>query len=122
MTNHDDAMPMDEDLSSPFAMFPGDDIDTGYWLMGNSGIGTSSAVESVLSPYPQAVNRDSHHPPLFITCGVIWMKFKYSGDRTVKELIFSYFQALDQLFSTNDMNSYNQLGEVTTEEDEQETV
>ncbi|MFD1412239.1 MULTISPECIES: ATP-binding protein [Oceanobacillus] len=66
-------------------------------LMGFSGIGKTTAIERVLSLYPQLI---IHKHPLNIT-QVVWLKLNCPHDGSLKSLCMDFFLKMDQLLGSN---------------------
>ncbi|MBG9787018.1 ATP-binding protein [Brevibacillus laterosporus] len=66
-------------------------------LMGFSGIGKTTAIERILSLYPQLI---IHKHPLNIT-QVVWLKLNCPHDGSLKSLCMDFFLKIDQLIGTN---------------------
>ena len=68
-----------------------------FTLMGFSGIGKTTAVERILSLYPQLL---IHKHPLNIT-QIVWLKLNCSHDGSLKSLCMDFFIKVDRLLGTN---------------------
>lgn len=68
-----------------------------FTLMGFSGIGKSTAVESVLSLYPQVI---LHKQPVN-RFQVVWLKLNCPHDGSLKALCMDFFLKIDELLGTN---------------------
>ncbi|MGE7717623.1 ATP-binding protein [Priestia megaterium] len=66
-------------------------------LMGFSGIGKTSAIERVLSLYPQVI---LHEYPLSLI-QIVWLKLNCPHDGSLKSLCLDFFLKVDQLLDTN---------------------
>lgn len=66
-------------------------------LMGFSGIGKTTAIERVLSLYPQVI---LHEHPLNLM-QVVWLKLNCPHDGSLKSLCLDFFLKMDQLLGTN---------------------
>ncbi|WP_018932287.1 ATP-binding protein [Gracilibacillus lacisalsi] len=73
-----------------------------FTLMGFSGIGKTSAVERVLSLYPQVV---VHKYPLSLF-QITWLKLNSPHDGSIKTLCMDFFLKIDQLIGTNYFEKY----------------
>ncbi|KAB2499793.1 ATP-binding protein [Bacillus cereus] len=73
-----------------------------FTLMGFSGIGKSTAIERILSLYPQLI---IHRHPLN-TIQVVWLKLNCPHDGSLKSLCQSFFEKIDQLIGTNYLERY----------------
>lgn len=67
-----------------------------FTLMGFSGMGKTSAVESILSHYPQVI---LHKSPVN-RLQVVWLKLNCPHDGTLKTLCLDFFLKLDELLGT----------------------
>ncbi|NME07802.1 ATP-binding protein [Psychrobacillus sp. BL-248-WT-3] len=66
-------------------------------LMGFSGIGKTTAIERILSLYPQVI---LHKHPLNLM-QVVWLKLNCPHDGSLKSLCMDFFLKMDQLLGTN---------------------
>lgn len=73
-----------------------------FTLMGFSGIGKTSAVERVLSLYPQVI---IHKFPLSLF-QITWLKLNSPYDGSIKTLCMDFFLKIDQLIGTNYFERY----------------
>lgn len=73
-----------------------------FTLMGFSGIGKTSAVERVLSLYPQVI---IHKYPLSLF-QITWLKLNSPYDGSIKTLCMDFFLKIDQLIGTNYFERY----------------
>ncbi|WP_246483868.1 ATP-binding protein [Heyndrickxia vini] len=73
-----------------------------FTLMGFSGIGKTSAVERIISLYPQVI---LHKEP--VNCfQIVWLKLNCPYDGSLKSLCMDFFQSIDKLIGTNYFNKY----------------
>lgn len=73
-----------------------------FTLMGYPGIGKTSAIESILSLYPQVI---LHQHPLNII-QIVWLKINCPHDGNLKTLCMNFFQKIDSLIGTNYYDKY----------------
>ncbi|WML58110.1 ATP-binding protein [Neobacillus sp. PS2-9] len=73
-----------------------------FTLMGFSGIGKTSAIEKVLSLYPQVILHK--HPINRIQ--VVWVKLNCPHDGSLKTLCMDFFLKLDEILGTNYLSKY----------------
>ncbi|MBT2644327.1 AAA family ATPase [Bacillus sp. ISL-41] len=73
-----------------------------FTLMGFSGIGKTSAIEKVLSLYPQII---LHQSPIN-RLQVVWLKLNCPHDGSLKTLCMDFFLKLDQILGTNYLHKY----------------
>jgi hypothetical protein len=68
-----------------------------FTLMGFSGIGKTTAIERILSLYPQLI---IHKHPLNLT-QIVWLKLNCPHDGSLKSLCMDFFIKVDRLLGTN---------------------
>lgn len=68
-----------------------------FTLMGFSGIGKTTAIESILSLYPQVILHESPINRL----QVVWLKLNCPHDGSLKTLCMDFFMKLDEVLGTN---------------------
>jgi hypothetical protein len=68
-----------------------------FTLMGFSGIGKTTAIENVLSLYPQVILHESPINRL----QVVWLKLNCPHDGSLKTLCMDFFMKLDEVLGTN---------------------
>lgn len=73
-----------------------------FTLMGFPGIGKTSAIERILSLYPQVI---LHQHPLN-TIQIVWLKLNCPHDGSIKTLCMNFFQKIDLLIGTNYYEKY----------------
>ncbi len=88
----------------------------GFTLLGVSGIGKTTAVEAVLSLYPQVILHKQYRTQLFSHLQVVWLKLDCPHDGSIRGLCLNFFQALDGLLETRYYPYYARNGRATTDE------
>ena len=78
----------------------------GFTIIGLSGIGKTTAIEKVLSFYPQIIKHHEYHEEPFIFTQICWLKLDCPFDGSLKGLCISFFAELDQLFHSNYLNKF----------------
>ena len=79
----------------------------GFSILGISGIGKSTTVESILSLYPQVIRHTEYRGiPLFMH-QVSWLKIDCSCDGSLKGLCMDFFRGLDDLLGTSYSEQYS---------------
>ncbi|MGJ7036716.1 MULTISPECIES: AAA family ATPase [Anoxybacillaceae] len=78
----------------------------GFTLIGLSGIGKSTAIERVLSFYPQIIKHHEYQGKPFIFTQISWMKLDCPFDGSLKGLCISFFAELDRLLGSNYLNKF----------------
>ena len=78
----------------------------GFSILGISGIGKSTTVETILSHYPQVIRHSNYQGiPLSLT-QVTWAKLDCPADGSLKGLCLSFFDQLDRLLGTDYCDQY----------------
>jgi hypothetical protein len=73
----------------------------GFTIIGLSGIGKTTAIERVLSLYPQRIQHTQYNgEPLFMT-QLVWAKIDCPFDGSLKGLCFSFFDYVDKVLGTD---------------------
>jgi len=78
----------------------------GFTIIGLSGIGKSTAIERVLSFYPQIIKHHEYREKPFIFTQISWMKLDCPFDGSLKGLCISFFSELDRLLGSNYLNKF----------------
>lgn len=73
-----------------------------FTLIGFPGIGKTSAIERVLSLYPQVI---LHQSPINMI-QIVWLKLNCPHDGSLKTLCMDFFQKIDLLIGTNYFEKY----------------
>lgn len=90
-------------------------VTLGFTIIGFSGVGKSTSVESVLSLYPQVIHHSRYTQRELLVAQVVWLKLECPFDGSPKGLCTNFFQALDLLLGTNYKRNYAD-GRRTTDE------
>ncbi|MEC2074819.1 ATP-binding protein [Metabacillus fastidiosus] len=83
---------------------------TGFTMIGFSGIGKSSALERILSFYPQLIRHTSYQGKIFNNVQIPWLKLDCPFDGSIKGLCISFFSEIDRLLGTNYFSKYKLRG------------
>ncbi|MCM1543279.1 MAG: ATP-binding protein [Blautia sp.] len=79
---------------------------SGFTIIGVSGVGKSTAVERILSLYPQRVIHARYKDvPLALT-QLVWLKLDCPHDGSLKQLCYQFFYALDVAAGTDYFQQY----------------
>ncbi len=78
----------------------------GFTIIGLSGIGKSTAIERVLSIYPQLIKHHEYNERPFLFTQISWMKLDCPFDGSLKGLCISFFAELDRLLGSNYFNKF----------------
>ncbi|RNB82186.1 ATP-binding protein [Brevibacillus nitrificans] len=73
----------------------------GFTIIGTSGIGKTTAIESVLSMYPQVIIHTEYKNNAFDRKQLVWLKLDCTPDGSIKGLCLNFFQAIDTILGTN---------------------
>ena len=79
---------------------------TGFTIIGISGVGKTTAVESILSLYPQVIVHSHYSDRDFTLMQIVWLKLDCPFDGSIKGLCLNFFQAVDDLLGTNYSTNY----------------
>ena len=74
---------------------------SGFTIIGMSGVGKSTAVEKILSLYPQCISHDSYHGQPLVLTQIVWLKLDCPHDGSIKGLCFQFFEAIDRAMGTD---------------------
>ena len=78
----------------------------GFALTGISGVGKSTAINSVFRLYPQVLtHREYHGQPLNFR-QLVWLKLSCPEDGSLKALCISFFKAIDTIFNQGFAEKY----------------
>lgn len=91
-------MPDEEELKYLEAYHPN---TPGFSIVGVSGVGKSTSVESALTMYPQVINHTSYNDRPFILSQVVWLKIDCTHDGTLKGLCLDFFKEFDRIAGTD---------------------
>jgi AAA domain len=79
---------------------------SGFTIIGLSGIGKSTAIERVLSFYPQLIKHEEYKNEPFLFTQISWLKLDCPFDGSLKGLCISFFSELDRLLGTSYLNKF----------------
>ena len=79
----------------------------GFSILGISGIGKSTTVESILSLYPQVIRHTRYRGIPLVMHQVSWLKIDCSCDGSLKGLCMDFFRSLDDLLGTSYCGQYS---------------
>ena len=81
-------------------------INTGFGLVGVSGMGKSTSVERVLGTYPQIIQHTEYKKQQANMIQIPWLKLDCPFDGSVRGLCFKFFAALDDLLGSNYLRKF----------------
>lgn len=73
----------------------------GFAILGVSGQGKTTAVESSLLLYPQVIHHSKYKGQPFIRKQIVWLKLNCPFDGSIKGLCFNFLQSIDSHLGTN---------------------
>ncbi len=79
---------------------------TGFTILGISGVGKTTAVERILSLYPQVVGHHEYQGRPLTLMQVVWLKLDCPFDGSIKGLCLNFFQAIDDLLGSRYYERY----------------
>lgn len=79
---------------------------SGFTILGISGVGKSTAVESILSLYNQVIVHREYNGHPFDQHQLVWLKLDCPHDGSVRGLCTMFFQAIDQVLRTRFYEKY----------------
>lgn len=88
----------------------------GFTLLGMSGVGKTTALEGILSLYPQIVIHQQYEEQTFSHWQVVWLKLDCPHDGSIRGLCLHFFQAMDGLLNTRYYRYHARNGRATTDE------
>src|SRR5690606_14175077 len=72
----------------------------GFVILGVSGQGKTTAIESTLLLYPQVIHHSSYKDRPFIRKQIVWLKLNCPFDGSLKGLCFNFLQSIDSVLGT----------------------
>jgi hypothetical protein len=88
----------------------------GFTLLGMSGVGKTTALEGILSLYPQIVVHQQYQEQPFSHLQVVWLKLDCPHDGSIRGLCLHFFQSMDGLLDTRYYRYHARNGRATTDE------
>lgn len=88
----------------------------GFIILGVSGVGKSTALNAILSLYPQVIHHFEYKGQPFSLTQVVWIKLDCPIDGGIRGLCISFFVELDRLLGTNYYHNYTRNGRATKDE------
>ena len=79
---------------------------TGFTILGISGVGKTTAVERILSLYPQVIGHHEYQGRPLTLMQVVWLKLDCPFDGSIKGLCLNFFQAIDDLLGSRYYERY----------------
>lgn len=73
----------------------------GFAMIGTSGLGKTTSIESNLLLYPQVIEHSNYRDKPFIVKQITWLKLNCPFDGSTKGLCINFFQAVDAVLGTS---------------------
>ncbi|WGV60429.1 ATP-binding protein [Brevibacillus brevis] len=83
---------------------------TGFAILGVSGQGKTTAIESSLLLYPQVIHHSFYNGQPFIRKQLVWLKLNCPFDGSLKGLCLNFFQAVDSHLGTSYFRKFASKG------------
>jgi AAA domain len=78
----------------------------GLCIFGVGGLGKSTAVERLLSLYPQVITHRTYEGQPFILRQLVWLKLQCPGDGSLRALCINFLGEVDDILGTNYVDNY----------------
>jgi len=79
---------------------------SGFTIIGVSGVGKSTAVESILSQYPQLIEHREYHGKPLLLKQMTWLKLDCPHDGSRTELCYRFFKSVDDVIGSDYLDQY----------------
>jgi len=79
---------------------------SGFTIIGISGVGKSTAVEKILSLYPQRIIHTRYREDALSLTQLVWLKLECPHDGSLKQLCYRFFYAVDLAAGTDYFRQY----------------
>lgn len=79
----------------------------GFTIIGASGVGKSTIVESILGLYPQVIVHTKYNGTPFDQQQLVWLKLDCPYDGSLKGICTGFFDAVDEILGTRYSAEYN---------------
>lgn len=88
----------------------------GFCIIGDSGLGKTTAFRRALNLFPQMIVHQEYQGMPFHNIQIVWMKLECPHDASVKGLCSEFFMKFDQLTGDNTYQKYASGGRATTDQ------
>ncbi|WP_273130110.1 ATP-binding protein [Bacillus weihaiensis] len=83
-------------------------------IIGISGIGKTTAIERLLSMYPQVIKHQLYQGQFFNRTQIVWLKIDCPYDGSLATLCKSFFKAIDDLLGTHYLEKFGYFNRMTS--------
>lgn len=80
----------------------------GIAMIGTSGVGKSTMVESILGLYPQVIVHTEYNGTAFDQQQLVWLKLECPFDGSLRGLCMNFFEAVDAIVGTRYVEKYRE--------------
>jgi len=95
------------DRSEDFpAYYTGKSSALGFTIIGMSGVGKTTAVERILSLYPQTIQHSSYNEKPLCLTQLSWIKIDCPFDGSIKGLCLRFFDEVDRVLGTDYLKKF----------------
>lgn len=88
----------------------------GFCIVGDSGMGKTSAVNHALAMFPQVIFHHQYCNEAFACVQMVWMRLECPQDASVKGLCSEFFMEFDRITGDNTFVKYASGGRATTDQ------
>ena len=88
----------------------------GFCIVGDSGMGKTSAVNHALAMFPQIIIHSQYHDKEFHCAQLVWMRLECPQDASVKGLCSEFFMEFDRLLGDNTFAKFASGGRTTLDQ------
>jgi hypothetical protein len=74
---------------------------SGFTVVGCSGLGKTTAIESALGLYPQVIQHTKYNETSFPQKQLVWLKLDCPKDGSLKSMCLSFFKSIDEVLKTD---------------------
>jgi hypothetical protein len=97
---------LQEGVIRPNDIATGEMYASGFTMLGISGIGKSTAINRILSYYPQLIIHSFYKGHPLSLSQLTWLKLDCPADGSLRALCLKFFQLVDHILGTNYMREY----------------
>ena len=83
-------------------------------IIGISGIGKTTAIEKLLSMYPQVIRHTEYKGETFTRTQIVWLKIDCPYDGSLSTLCKNFFKAIDDILGTRYLEKFGYSSRVTS--------
>ena len=78
----------------------------GFCIVGDSGLGKTTAVNKALNIFPQVITHQHYRDMPFNSCQLVWLRLECPHDCSVKALTTDFFVQFDRVMKDNTYHKY----------------